>query len=161
MKKKLFLMIAVLSMTLSASAQFEADKLYVGASLTGLNMNYNGKDGLNLGVQAHLGYLVEDNWMVLGQASYQHSGNDAVSDYISAGIGGRYYIIQNGLYLGGGVKLAHSGGYNDFMPGVEVGYAFFLGKSVTLEPAIYYDQSFKKHVDYSTVGLKLGIGIYL
>ena len=73
----------------------------------------------------------------------------------------RYYIEQNGLYLGGGVKLAHSGGYNDFMPGVEVGYAFFLGKSVTLEPAIYYDQSFKKHVDYSTVGLKLGIGIYL
>lgn len=30
-----------------------------------------------------------------------------------------------------------------------------------IEPAIYYDQSFKKHVDYSTVGLKLGIGVYL
>lgn len=58
-------------------------------------------------------------------------------------------------------KIGADGGYNDFMPGVEVGYAFFLGKSVTLEPAIYYDQSFKKHVDYSTVGLKLGIGIYL
>ena len=162
MKKKLFLMIAVLSMTLSASAQFEADKLYVGASLTGLNMNYNGKDGLNLGVQAHLGYLVEDNWMVLGQASYQHSGNDAVSDYISAGIGGRYYIIQNGLYLGANCKVVHAyHNYNDIMPGVEVGYAFFISHTATIEPAIYYDQSFKNHADYSTIGFRIGVGIYL
>ena len=99
--------------------------------------------------------------MLVGQVEYNHSGLEGVKDYFSVGAQARYYIEQNGLYLGGGVKLAHSGGYNDFMPGVEVGYAFFLGKSVTLEPAIYYDQSFKKHVDYSTVGLKLGIGIYL
>lgn len=47
------------------------------------------------------------------------------------------------------------------MPGVEVGYAFFLSRTVTVEPAIYYDQSFKKHSDFSTIGLRLGVGIYL
>ncbi len=53
------------------------------------------------------------------------------------------------------------GSYNDFMPGVEVGYSYFVSKQVTIEPAIYYDQSFKKHTDYSTIGFKVGIGIYL
>ena len=47
------------------------------------------------------------------------------------------------------------------MPGVEVGYAFFINRTVTIEPAIYYDQSFKKHSDYSTVGFRIGIGINL
>ena len=46
------------------------------------------------------------------------------------------------------------------MPGVEVGYAFFINRSVTIEPAIYYDQSFKTH-NYSNIGLKVGLGIYL
>ena len=47
------------------------------------------------------------------------------------------------------------------MPGLEVGYAFFLSKTITVEPAIYYDQSLKDHSQYSTIGLKVGIGIYL
>jgi len=46
------------------------------------------------------------------------------------------------------------------MPGAELGYAFFVNRSVTNEPAVYYDHSFKNS-DYSTVGLKIGIGIYL
>ena len=95
------------------------------------------------------------------QLSYDHSGKDGVKDYVSVGAQGRYYIIQNGLYLGAGVKLAHTGSYNDVMPGVEVGYAFFLSRTVTIEPAIYYDQSFKNHSDFSTVGLRVGIGVYL
>lgn len=162
MKKKLVLLFVAMLLTVTASAQFEADKWYVGGSLTGLNLSYNGKDNLNMGVQAHVGYLVEDNWMVLGQASFQHSGNDAVADYFSAGVGGRYYIVQNGLYLGANCKLIHAyHNYNDVMPGVEVGYAFFISHTATIEPAIYYDQSFKNHSDYSTIGFKIGIGLYL
>ena len=47
------------------------------------------------------------------------------------------------------------------MPGVEVGYAFLLNDAVTVEPAIYYDQSFKNHKDYSTIGFKIGVGVFL
>ena len=159
--KKIAVVALGLMVSVGAHAQFESGKQYCGASLTGLNLSYNGSEELSLGIQAKAGYFVEDDMMLLAQAEYKHSGLEGVKDYWALGAQGRYYIEQNGLYLGGGVKLAHSGGYNDFMPGVEVGYAFFLGKSVTLEPAIYYDQSFKKHVDYSTIGLKLGVGIYL
>ena len=150
MKKKIVLIMATLLLTLTAHAQFEAEKMYVGGSLTGLNLNYNGKDKLNLGVQAQVGYFL------------QHYGNDSAPDNVSIGVGGRYYVVQNGLYLGANCKLVHAyHNYNDLMPGVELGYAFFISRTATIEPAIYYDQSFKSHKDYSTVGFKIGISLYL
>lgn len=159
--KKLAILCMSLLMTVAANAQFEKGKMYCGASLSGLNLSYNGSSELNLGIQGQAGYLFADNLMGVGQVSYQHTGKEGVKDYVSVGVQGRYYIIQNGLYLGVGAKLAHTGSYNDVMPGVEVGYAFFLSRTVTIEPALYYDQSFKNHSDYSTVGLRIGVGIYL
>lgn len=148
--------------SVSANAQFEKGKAYVGGSLTGLNMKYTGSEKFSLGVEAQAGYFVEDDIMLLGQVGYEHSGNKAVSDKFLAGVAGRYYIEQNGIYLGLGCKFVHAAhDFNDVMPGVEVGYAFFLNNAVTVEPAIYYDQSFKKHSDYSTIGFKIGVGVYL
>lgn len=146
---------------IAAHAQFQAGKCYLGASLTGLNLNYNGKNGFNIGAEAKAGILFEDNWMMLAQASIQHNGSNTTPDYLEAGAGIRYYIVQNGLYLGANAKFLHADhSYNDVMPGLEIGYAFFINRSVTIEPAVYYDHSFNNS-DYSTVGLKLGIGIYL
>ena len=159
--RKITLLLMALVMTISANAQFKAGKGYVGASLTGLDLHYNGQDKLKLGVEAKEGYLPWDNIMLLAEAGIQHNGDSDVPDDIRVGVGARYYITQNGLYLGANCKLVHaSHNYNDLMPGAEVGYAFFINRSVTIEPAVYYDQSFKKS-KYSTVGLKVGIGIYL
>lgn len=160
--KKITLVLLALFMAVASHAQFEHGKWYVGASLTGLDISYSGAEKFNLGLDAKAGYLLADNWMLLGQVGYQHSGFEGASDVVSLGIAGRYYIIQNGLYLGVNAKLVHANhNYNDLMPGIEVGYAFFLNKTVTIEPAIYYDQSFKNHSDYSKIGLKIGVGIYL
>ena len=159
--KKTLLLLAVLMLSITANAQFRKGKGSLGASLTGLDLHYNSHDKLNLGVEAKAGLMTWDNMMLLAQASFQHSGNDAVADHFTVGVSGRYYIVQNGLYLSAGVKLLHANhNYNDIMPGAEVGYAFFINRSVTIEPAVYYDQSFKKS-DYSTIGLKVGLGIYL
>lgn len=161
MKKIATLLVALLTVV-TAHAQFEEGKVYLGGSLTGLNLSYNGSEDLNLGLQAQVGYMFRDNWMVTAQAGYNHSGNDNISDQLMVGAGLRYYIIDNGLFLGLNAKLVHANhNYNDLKPGLEVGYAFFLGKSVTLEPAIYYDQSFRNHSDYSTIGLRVGVGVYL
>ena len=159
--KKIAVVALGLMVSVGAHAQFESGKQYCGASLTGLNLSYNGSEELSLGIQAKAGYFVEDDMMLLAQAEYKHSGLEGVKDYWALGAQGRYYIEQNGIYLGAGVKLIHTGSYNDVMPGVEVGYAFFVSKQVTIEPAVYYDQSFKNHSDYSTVGVRVGIGIYL
>lgn len=190
MKKKVLLLVAALVMTVAANAQFQQGKGYIGASLTGLDMHYNGADKFNLGFEAKGGYLFMDNLMGLAFTSFEHKGHKNTTDNFMVGAGARYYIIQNGLYLGVNAKLVHASTkveetqtvpvtdpiteittertvtakhkthYNDVMPGLEVGYAFFINRSVTVEPAIYYDQSFK-HSDYSTIGLKVGIGVYL
>lgn len=159
--KKIAVVALGLMVSVGAHAQFESGKQYCGASLTGLNLSYNGSEELSLGIQAKAGFFFEDDMMLLAQAEYKHSGLEGVKDYWALGAQGRYYIEQNGIYLGAGMKLIHTGSYNDVMPGVEVGYAFFVSKQVTIEPAVYYDQSFKNHSDYSTVGVKVGIGIYL
>ena len=158
--KKLIALLFTLFVTLTANAQFEQGKIYAGASLTGFNLSYNGTDKLNLGVRGQGGYFVDDNLMLLGEAGVHHSAS--TSDAFTVGAGGRYYITQNGIFLGANCKFVHAnGGYNDMLPGVEVGYAFFISRTVTLEPAIYYQQSFKSHSDYSTIGLRIGFGIYI
>lgn len=158
--KKLTLLLVALVMTVAAHAQFQEGKGYLGASLTGIDLHYNQKTDLNLGAEAKAGYLFQDNWMLLAQGAYEHNGAAETNDF-SVGAGIRYYIIQNGLYLGLNGKFLHANhNYNDVMPGAEIGYAFFINRSVTIEPAVYYDHSFKDS-DYSTVGVKIGLGIYL
>lgn len=160
MKKKIALLMMVFAVALSASAQFEQGKKYVGASLTGLDLSYNGNNKFNLGLEAKGGYCVLDNVMATAHVSYQGNGEDP--DYFTLGVGGRYYILQNGIYLGANVEYLHANSnYNDVLPGVEVGYAFFINRYVTIEPALYYQQSINDHSNYSTVGLKVGLGIYL
>lgn len=161
MKKVVFMLVALFTVA-AAHAQFEEGKVYCGASLSGLNLSYNGAEELNLGLDAKVGYMFDDNLMLLGLAGYNHNGREGAHDSFTLGAQGRYYMSQNGLYLGAGVKLVHANSnYNDVMPGIELGYSFFVSRTVAIEPALYYDQSFKNHSDYSTIGVRVGVGIYL
>lgn len=164
MKKTIMMLLCGMVFSLAANAQvtdrppFGQDKIYVGASLSNLNLRYNGSDKWNFDVALKGGYLFEDNWMVTGKLGYdyrQHDFND-----FTAGAGLRYYIEQNGLYLGAGADYVHHHAYDDLMPTVQLGYAFFLNRTVTLEPEVYYNQSLKSHSDYSGFGIRIGFGIY-
>lgn len=57
MKKKLVFMLVGLVVTMAANAQFEQGKKYIGSSLSGLNLSYNGTEKSSLGLQAKAGYL--------------------------------------------------------------------------------------------------------
>ncbi len=160
MKKKLCLVVMAIMVAIAAHAQFESGKKYANVSLSGLNLSYNGSEKTSFGLSAKGGYLFMDNVMVLGSVGYKKSTD--VPAQLSLGAGARYYIEQNGIYLGAGVNYLHVGDlYDDFLPSVHVGYAFFIGRYVTIEPEIYYNQSFKSHKDYSEIGFRLGVGLYL
>ena len=160
MKKKLCLVVMAIMVAIAAHAQFESGKKYANVSLSGLNLSYNGSEKTSFGLSAKGGYLFMDNVMVLGSVGYKKSTD--VPAQLSLGAGARYYIEQNGIYLGAGVNYLHVGDlYDDFLPSVHVGYAFFIGRHVTIEPEIYYNQSFKSHKDYSEIGFRLGVGLYL
>ena len=159
MNKKLLFMLICLMTTVAVKAQFEKEKIFIGASMSGLGMTYNGSEKGTFGIKATGGYFVLDDIMLQGQWEYNKQKD--VPAYVSCGVGARYYIIQNGLYLGATANYIHAGDYyDDFRPTVQVGYAYFLSKTVTVEPSIYYSHSFKNHSDYSTIGFSLGVGVY-
>jgi hypothetical protein len=157
--KKFALFVVALVMSVAANAQFEQGKGYLGASLTNVDLSYNGLNKGHFGLGAKAGYLIADDWMLTGQLDYQKTKDVPYSLTIGPGI--RYYIQQNGLYMGASALFKHAEDYNDFMPSIQIGYAFFISRTVTFEPEIYYEHSFKDHSNYSTAGIRLGVGIYL
>ena len=158
--KRIYLVLIAVMVTVASHAQFEAGKCYIGASLSGIGFSYNGSEKSSFGLQGKAGYLFDDNLMATAQLEWDKKHD--MPSYFKAGVGLRDYIVQNGLYLGAQANYVHAGNaFDDFQPGLQVGYAFFLSKTVTVEPEIYYDQSFKSHSDFSTVGFRIGIGVYL
>ena len=155
--KKIALFIVALVMSVAANAQFEQGKGYLGASLSGFDLSSQAKK-FHLGLNVKAGYLFADNLMALGELGYEKV--EDVPYALTLGGAARYYITQNGIYLGAGLKYKHSEGYNDLLPNVHVGYAFFLSRTVTVEPELYFDLSTKSS-DYSAYGLRIGIGVYL
>jgi len=163
MRKKLMMMLAALTMSVATYAQFEQGKVYASAGLSNLDLNFNSNEKWKLDVQGKVGYFFADNWMATAQGEYNYRKTEP--NYFSVGAGVRYYILQNGLYLGAGANYVHhtseGSRIDDFMPSLQLGYAFFLSRTVTIEPELYYNQSFKSHSDYSGFGLRIGFGIYL
>lgn len=158
-KKTIVTAMFALLACVSANAQFEKGKMYLGASLSNIGLSYSGSEKAKFGVEAKAGYMVDDNIMLLGDVEYNKQHKMPFS--IGVGVGGRYYIVQNGLYLGASVNYKHCDDFSDLQPSVQLGYAYFLSRTVTIEPELYYTQSFKNHSDFSTIGLRIGVGVYL
>ena len=99
-----------------------------------------------------------DNVALLIDAGAKWQGGG--TDVYTLGVGGRYYISKVGVFLGAGVDLNRydwdGGDKTRFGFGMEAGYAFFLSRTVTIEPAVYWDID----KDRSEFGLKVGFGFY-
>ena len=165
MKKVIFTLMVLLT-SVNSFAQFERDTYYVNTSVTGLGLSYSGESKLNLGLDATGGLFIEDGWALVGEVGLDYN-HKHIQDF-SAGAGIRYYIYDNGIYVGAGGRFYHqhdanlsgeSKNLNDIQAKVEVGYAFYVNHYITIEPAVYYCQSFKDQ-DFSKVGLKVGLGFY-
>lgn len=162
MMKRMILSLTLALVCLTASAQFEAGKKYVNASLAGLNLAYSKNTRFTADIQLNAGFFIAQDWMILGRIGYNHPGKHM--DNFEIGAGGRYYIEQNGLSLGLTASYEHGKNYvlktdhGYITP--ELGYTFFLNRYVTLEPALYYKMCLDEFSDASTVGLKLGLGIF-
>ena len=168
--KKMMMAAIGLMMAVSVNAQYLNDsgtpfsegKFYVSASAASASFSYSKNTDFKLGLNAKAGYLFMDNLMVLGVVEFSGQNNfDIVTTQI--GGGARYYFENNGIYLGAIAKYAHVKAYetsfSDFRPEVHVGYCFFLGHHISLDPEAYYEHSFKDS-DYSGFGLRIGLGIY-
>lgn len=161
-KKFLLAFILLIGCFSAAHAQFERGKWYLNTSLTGLDLSHSKYEGTNFGFQVATGAFVLDNLSVLVNFKGEYVENGM--DETSVGAGARYYLSNCGVY--GGLGLA----YKHLSNGVsrkdlvcltpEIGYAFFLNGTITVEPAVYYDLSFSNCSEYSKLGFKIGFGFY-
>ena len=143
--KKLALFVCLLVVTVAAQAQFEKGKWILNPSITGLEFSHDtGTDKTSFGLEAKGGAFLLDNIALL-----VHAG------------AGRYYFDKIGVYLGADVNVdrwdwGHDLDDTKFSFGLEAGYAFFLTRTVTIEPAAYWNIN----DDRSKFGLKVGFGFY-
>lgn len=156
--KKLLLFIVLLAGALSAHAQFDKGTKYVGTSLSGLGLSYSSSEKFRFGVEATAGYFVSDCLMLRGNISYDHTRK--IND-VAVGAGARYYFDQCGVFMGAGTEYVHfTPKSNDVQIPLEVGYAFFINRFITIEPSVYYKMSLDSFSQKSTVGLRIGLGFY-
>jgi hypothetical protein len=152
--KRIALLIALLVGTLTtAHAQFEKGKWVVNPAITGFGFSYNtDADRAHFGIDASGGAFLIDNVALLARLGAAVNG--ANGDGFTLGVGGRYYFDKVGVYLGANANYFnyHSDG---FTLGLEAGYAFFLTRTVTIEPAVYCN-----FIDQNDFGLKIGFGFY-
>lgn len=160
--KKLALVFCLLVASLTAQAQFEKGTTILNPSFSGLDFSYTSNDKAKFGFGAQVGTFFADGIALMVNASADWS--KPIDEY-TLGTGARFYFNTTGVYIGGGVdwnRFRWSGGESrtDWGVGVEAGYAFFLSRTVTLEPAVYYKWRFNNS-DMSRFGIKIGLGIYL
>lgn len=156
--KKILLIMCLLLGTLTANAQFAQGTKYVSASLSGLGLSYSSNQKFRLGVDATAGYFMADCLMLKGNVTYNHTKE---IDDISVGAGLRYYFDQCGVFMGAGADYVHyTPSDNDVQIPVEVGYAFFVNRFITIEPSLYYKMSLDSFSQKSTVGVRIGLGFY-
>lgn len=164
MKKKIAVLLLGLMSVVAANAQYLQDtppfgqgKLYFGTAMSSFDIGSTAKK-FHVDLSAKGGYMVTDNILALGEVSYNYLKN--TDGIFSLGAGLRYYIEQNGIFLGAGAKLADMTNDLDFQPNLSLGYAFFLSRTVTIEPELYFNLS-TKDIDNSNYGFRIGFGIYL
>lgn len=147
---------------LSANAQFEKNVWYINTSLTNLDVSHSKHEGSNFGFAVTTGKFLNDNiaWVFNYKGQYVEHGLDETT----LGLQGRYYFASSGVYGGVGLAYKHLSGENFRKDLVcltpELGYAFFLNKNVTIEPAVYYDFSLREPSLYNKLGFKIGFGFY-
>ncbi len=172
MKKFLFGLIMALT-TINANAQFEAGKKYIDASFSGLSLTYSKQEKLRFDIDATAGAFVARDFLLFGRVGFDQKRitlekyNQEYSKFvheITIGVGGRYYIEQNGIYLGLGFEYGHGNNglhkYDNFYITPEVGYAFFVNQYLTIQPAVFYNMCLNNFSDASKVGLRIGLGFY-
>lgn len=160
--KKIVTSLLLLLCTTGIYAQFEKNTWFVNPSLTGLDLSYNENNKVHFGLEASGGAFILDNTALLLTVGGDYGKNTTKTTTL--GVGGRYYLDDVGIYFGLGAKYKHYSfdGWKDdyFSLGAEVGYAFFLSKTVTIEPAVYTDLSLSSWKRYTKFGVKVGFGFY-
>jgi len=160
MKKYFLTVVLAITCAMNASAQFEKGKLYFGGTLPMAALSYSDAKDFSIGFEFNGGIFIEDDWLLIGSTGLDYSHKRWNDVFVGAKL--RYYIEQNGLFLGAGARFVHEyKSFNDLQLTPEIGYCYFISRHITIEPSLFYNISLSNFKNKSEVGLKIGVGIYL
>ncbi len=160
--KRVLLLVCLLAFAALSKAQFEKGKWFLSPSLTGFELSHDTDAGkTTLGLEGKVGTFLMDNVALLVNAGVNWNYEGSNLDVYTLGVGGRYYLDQVGVFLGANMNVNRWDWGNDIDNtklsfGLEAGYAFFLSRTVTVEPAAFWDVN----DDRSKFGVKVGFGFY-
>ena len=143
MKRILLSLALILGISTAAHAQFEQGTKYIGASLTGLSLDYSKNSKFHCGIDAVGGYYFADEWMGKANVGFNHT--KGYNDFM-LGAGARYNFRQNGIFLGASLEyefqdfgkktemvtkadgsileVSSNDRYNNIRIPIEIGYTF-------------------------------------
>lgn len=118
----------------------------------------DGETTWNIGAEG--GYFVMDNLAVKVGLGYGDQGHD--SSVFSYKVGAKYYVINKIpvelSYTGASVKNADE---NPSYLGIQGGYAWFIGKNVSVEPGLRYNVTLNDNFGTGKDVLQFNIGFAL
>ena len=162
--KKLMMSMVALMMAMSMNAQkylnesttpFTQGKTYVGASLSGADLSYSGITKGHIGLQAKAEIFADRAYMDdLSLVPRKEEGSMITDESIA--IDRCVRMVKEGKVTARSGKELDISGDTLCVHGDGPKALAFVQKIRD-----YYEQSFKNHKDFSTVGLRIGIGVYL
>lgn len=167
MKKMIFAALAVLTFGFANAQEQTAKGKWLIETNTGFGATNVGNTGFRLssqdretewGVGAEAGYFVADNLAVKAGLGYNDQGHSVNS--IAYKVGAKYYLLNKfpleASYTGASFKGADE---NPSFVGLQGGYAWFVGKNISIEPGLRYNISLND--DYGKDVFQLNVGFAL
>ena len=168
MKRLIALTACLLVFGVAARAQFEKGQWRFATALTGLNFNHDTENSrTTFGVELSGGAFIVDNTILSVHVGAEWNEGDTERDTYTAGVGVRYYFDRVGIFVGLNGNIARYNydsewkamGYKSdtrLWAGFELGYCFFLSRTVAIEPSLVWDLD----KDRSRFGLNVAFGFY-
>lgn len=134
------------------------------------SISFNNEDSWSLGLSG--GYFIKKNLAITAGLGYGKGVRSVLGyDKFSYKLGAKYYF-KNNIFLsadfgGSSIDLKSSparflGQFdpNKFKTGVTAGYAWFIGKYLSLEPSLGIGHEFDKYNSLLSIDLNLGISVH-
>lgn len=167
MKKIILAAIAVFGFTFANAQEqtakgkwlIEANTAFGAANVGNTGFHLSTEDGeTSWGLGAEGGYFVADNLAVKAGLGYNDLGNS--QNAFAYKVGAKYYLLNKfpleASYTGASIKDADE---NPSYIGLQGGYAWFVGKNISIEPGLRYNITLNE--DYGKDVFQFNIGFAL
>jgi hypothetical protein len=171
MKKIILTTLAVLGFTFANAQEQTAKGKWLIEANTGFGGEGTGNTSFRLtsedgdtawNVGAEGGYFVMDNLAVKAGLGYGDNGEDFANSVFSYKVGAKYYLLNKFpleiSYNGASIKDADE---NPSYIGFQGGYAWFVGKNISVEPGVRYNVTLNDDFGSGKDAFQFNIGFAL